>query len=80
MSPFPGVVPTRTHPAAIFAFVSAFVLPICAVPAAHLAIRLTRKRGRRGGGIARVAMTIAYVNLAIFAVVIVNILISTSLW
>ncbi len=79
MTPFPGVVPTRAHPAAIAALVSAFVLPILAVPTAHWAIRLTQKHGRRGAGIAHTAIVIAYVNLAILAVVMVNILISASL-
>jgi hypothetical protein len=79
MTPFPGVVPSRVHPAALVAFVSAFLLPICAVPAAHLAIRLTRRQGRRGRGLARAALVIAYLNLAILTVVAVNIVISASL-
>lgn len=72
----PTVVPRRVAPLAVVTLVLAFIIPVAAIPLAHIVTRSLQHDGRRGRGVAHAAIVVGYLNILLMALVAVNLVVA----
>ena len=75
-SAVPQAVP-RTNTLAVVALILGFVMPLLAIPVAHVARRQIGRTGERGDGLALVGLVLGYLGLVAVLVAVVLVIIQT---